>query len=391
MLKLSQNACEIIEKIESAGFEAWAVGGCVRDMILNRPVKDVDIASNATPEDIHKIFNKVIDTGIKHGTVTVIYNDEHFEITRYRTDGEYHDSRHPDAVYFVSDIKEDLSRRDFTVNAMAYNHNKGLIDIYEGNKDIEKKILRCVGEPDKRFNEDALRIMRCIRFSSQLGFKIEEKTLKSAVSNAHLLKNISAERIQKELMLTLKGNNPDALIDILYTNGLEILELPMVPYTLSSLCRLKRDDSTLLSAFLLLSGCDDSAEAAENLKFSKKIKDDVRSILYDFNFSVCKSEVDVKRRMATYGENFYKILDIRKNVLNEDVSVAEEIANRVVENNEPYRISDLAVNGKELEDLSITKKQVGDVLKLLCDIVRADASKNTKEYLLMLAKEYSIH
>ncbi len=391
MLNLPKNAQEVIDKIESAGFEAWAVGGCVRDLVIGRPLKDVDIASNASPEQLHMIFDHVIDTGIKHGTVTVRHNGESFEVTRFRIDGEYTDSRHPESVSFTSSINEDLARRDFTVNAMAYNSKRGLLDLYGGINDIENKVIRCVGQPDKRFNEDALRIMRCVRFSSQLGFSIEKNTFESALKNAALLRNISAERIQKELFLTLFGEDPDALIPLLDTNGLEILELSMTPETLMPLKDLKRDISTVFAAFLLLSGCDDSAEAAENLKCSKKIKDDVRAILYDFNFSLCKTELDVKRRMSAYKDNFFKILDIRKNVLNEDTSFVESVAERTVKNNEPYNISDLAINGTDLEELSITKKQVGAVLKLLCDIVRQSPEKNTKEYLMMLAKEYSIH
>ncbi|MGN1081660.1 MAG: CCA tRNA nucleotidyltransferase [Acutalibacteraceae bacterium] len=390
-LLLPVTACEVINKIESAGFEAWAVGGCVRDMLLSRQISDVDIASNAAPEDIHRIFERVIDTGIKHGTVTVLYGGESFEITRYRADGDYFDSRHPQSVTSVSDITEDLSRRDFTVNAMAYHPERGLIDLFEGEKDTENKIIRCVGDPDKRFAEDALRIMRCFRFASKLEFDIEENTLKSAKKLAGTLENISAERIYKELIYTLRGDDPDKLILLLESGGLDFLGLPMIPMDLSGLTKLEKSEETLMAAFLLLSGCDDSTDACKILKTSKKVRDDVKTILYDFNFGLCKTDSDIKARLDAYGENLLKILQIRKFCLFEDTEYAMRRIGQITKNNEPYKISHLAVTGNDLKTVGVNGSETGRVLEALIKIVRNDASKNNKEYLISLAKEYVIH
>ena len=173
---LPENVKYIIQKLSEAGYEAYAVGGCVRDTILGRIPGDWDITTSARPEEIKNIFKKTIDTGIAHGTVTVMLSKEGYEVTTYRIDGEYEDSRHPKEVIFTGNLTEDLKRRDFTINAMAYNDETGLVDIFDGLGDIEKGIIRCVGEPRERFTEDALRMMRAIRFAAQLGYSIEENT-----------------------------------------------------------------------------------------------------------------------------------------------------------------------------------------------------------------------
>ncbi|MGN1123601.1 MAG: CCA tRNA nucleotidyltransferase, partial [Eubacterium sp.] len=209
-MTVSEKSKKLISIIENSGYEAYEVGGCVRDRLMNREFDDIDITTSATPDEIEKILKKsnikYIETGLKHGTVTALLNDSSFEITTYRTDGGYADSRHPDSVSFVTDIKEDLSRRDFTINAMAYNEAVGLVDLYGGRDDINNKIIRTVGDADKRFNEDALRIMRALRFASVLGFAIEESTEKAAFKNKELLKNISYERLFAELSKLLMGD-----------------------------------------------------------------------------------------------------------------------------------------------------------------------------------------
>ena len=189
---------QIIRTIQGAGFDAYAVGGCIRDSILGRTPSDWDITTSARPEEVKKLFPRTVDTGIRHGTVTVMIQKEGFEVTTYRIDGEYEDSRHPKEVTFTANLTEDLKRRDFTVNAMAYNDKEGLIDVFGGMKDIEEKIIRCVGEAAERFSEDALRVMRAVRFSAQLGYTIDEKTKDAIKELAPTLKNISAERIQTE-------------------------------------------------------------------------------------------------------------------------------------------------------------------------------------------------
>lgn len=203
----------IINVLEKNGFEAFAVGGCVRDTILKRNPQDWDITTSAHPLQVKELFNKTIDTGLKHGTVTVLMKGVGYEVTTYRIDGEYNDSRRPDTVEFTKDLIEDLKRRDFTINAMAYNPTVGLVDAFDGIGDLEKKVIKCVGEPKERFGEDALRILRAVRFSAQLGFDIEAKTAEAAKIMASTLKNISAERIQNELEKLIVSDNPSKLID----------------------------------------------------------------------------------------------------------------------------------------------------------------------------------
>ena len=188
-MKVSLEAKMVLELLENSGFEAFLVGGCVRDSLLNRPFSDYDVTTNASPSEVKKVFSdyRVIETGIKHGTVTVILNGLPVEITTYRIDGEYKDNRHPEEVRFSTKLEDDLCRRDFTVNALAYNSE--LIDLFGGVSDLKSRLIRCVGDPDVRFNEDGLRILRALRFSSVLGFEIENATACSVIRNRHLLKN----------------------------------------------------------------------------------------------------------------------------------------------------------------------------------------------------------
>ena len=199
----------IIDELYSHGYEAYAVGGCVRDCILNREPGDWDITTSARPYEVKEIFKRTIDTGIAHGTVTVMLGKNGYEVTTYRVDGAYEDSRHPKSVSFTASLEEDLKRRDFTINAMAYNHRRGLVDIFDGIGDIQRKVIRCVGNPEERFDEDALRILRAVRFSAQLGFEIEDETAAAITKKARSLENISAERIQAELVKLLVSDHPD--------------------------------------------------------------------------------------------------------------------------------------------------------------------------------------
>lgn len=199
----------ILEQLESHGFEGYAVGGCVRDSILGREPSDWDITTSASPEEVKGIFPKTFDTGIEHGTITVLIEKEGFEVTTYRIDGEYEDCRHPKEVQFTSNLIEDLKRRDFTINAMAYNETSGLVDAFGGIQDLEKGVVRCVGNAWERFGEDALRMMRAVRFCAQLGFAMEEQTANAVRELAPSLKKISAERIQVELVKLLESPHPD--------------------------------------------------------------------------------------------------------------------------------------------------------------------------------------
>ena len=225
MIKLPEKVKYIIETITEAGFEAYAVGGCVRDSVLGREPDDWDITTSASPYQIKELFPRTVDTGIQHGTVTVMLDKDGYEVTTYRIDGVYEDGRHPREVTFTPDLKEDLKRRDFTMNAMAYNGKTGLIDIFDGRKDMENRIIRCVGDPEERFREDALRMMRAVRFSAQLGYEIEAATETAITHLAENLKKISAERIQVELLKLLCAPYPGRIRSA-YELGITKIILP---------------------------------------------------------------------------------------------------------------------------------------------------------------------
>lgn len=208
---LPEKVKTIINTLTAAGYEACAVGGCVRDSILGREPNDWDITTSAKPEEIKGLFARTVDTGIQHGTVTVLLDREGFEVTTYRIDGEYEDARHPKEVIFTASLEEDLKRRDFTINAMAYNEQDGLIDIFDGVGDIGRQMIRCVGDARERFSEDALRMLRAVRFSAQLGYQIEDKTKQAIREMAPSLQKISAERIQTELVKLVTSDHPDYL------------------------------------------------------------------------------------------------------------------------------------------------------------------------------------
>ena len=211
-MQMPRDVIYIINELYDNGYEAFAVGGCVRDCLLGKTPHDWDITTDASPQQVKSIFKKTVDTGIEHGTVSVILNSVGYEVTTYRIDGEYLDNRHPKEVIFTSNLKEDLMRRDFTINAMAYNDIVGLVDIYGGREDLQKGIIRCVGNAHDRFSEDALRILRAIRFSAQLGFEIDEETKNAMSELASNLKNVSAERIKTELDKMLLSDNCDRFI-----------------------------------------------------------------------------------------------------------------------------------------------------------------------------------
>lgn len=224
-IQIPEKANEIITTLTAAGYEAYVVGGCVRDAILGREAADWDITTNAKPEQVKTLFPRTVDTGLQHGTVTVLNGKEGFEVTTYRIDGEYLDGRHPEQVLFTPNLLEDLKRRDFTINAMAYNEKEGLVDAFDGLGDLERGQIRCVGDPRERFTEDALRILRAVRFSAQLDFKIEAETKAALAEFAPRLRKVSAERIQVELMKLLTSDHPE-VFRVVWETGITAVILP---------------------------------------------------------------------------------------------------------------------------------------------------------------------
>ena len=222
----------ILDTLKDNGYESYIVGGSIRDFIISTALpKDYDIATNALPKEIIRLFHKTVPTGIKHGTVTVMINGEGYEVTTYRIDGKYLDNRRPEGVTFVSNLKEDLARRDFTINALAFNEEDGVLDYFGGIEDLDNKIIRAVGEPNKRFQEDALRMLRAIRFAASLDFHIEEKTLEAIKANSKLILNISSERIRDELCKMLVSNNSTKALRLLEETKLLGFILPELQKT----------------------------------------------------------------------------------------------------------------------------------------------------------------
>lgn len=439
-MTLSQKADRLIEIIEKEGFQAYQVGGCVRDFLMNRECNDIDITTSAKPIELEKALEKhsvrYIETGLKHGTVTALFDGDTFEITTYRADGEYKDNRHPENVEFVQDVKYDLSRRDFTMNALAFNKNSGLIDLFGGKNDIDNKLIKAVGDPDKRFKEDALRIMRAIRFSSVLGFYVEEETQKAIFKNKELLKNVSAERLFSELSKLLLGKNVFTVLmkyrDVLAVIIPEIkrmFDFPQITkwhlydvweHTCMTVCKAP-DDLALRLIMLLhdtgkpaMATVDDkgishfkghqrvSGEIADKVlkrfKASNELCDRVMLIIPIHDVHISATKKNVKKRLSQLGERgFFDLLAVKRadkagqnpemtSTELENLKAVEKIALEVINANEPYQIKDLAVNGFDLISLGFKGKEIGEALNELLEKVVLEKLENDKKTLLEYCK-----
>lgn len=375
--------CEyIINSLQKKGYEAYLVGGCVRDMLMGLTPNDFDITTSAPPEITISLFEKTVPTGLKHGTVTVILNGAPFEVTTYRTDGEYKDSRHPESVRFVSSLREDLARRDFTVNALAYNRTDGLKDYFGGAEDIKKGILRAVGEPQRRFDEDALRIMRLFRFASTLDFAPEEHTLSAALTAAPTLKDISAERLYRELLKALCGKSPHALKPLTSAGGLGFLGLTRTPdYEKISL--LPKNEVRL---FVLLFSGGAGITALDRLKVSNKTRAAADALLRLGSMPFPKNRVELKEMLFLTGERDLACYLSVSAAYGKDTAEAEKMLEEVTESREPYRISDLKINGSDLIKRGICGTAVGKTLEELRRLAVTDPTVNTKSRLLEAAK-----
>ncbi len=424
---------EILNRFHKNGFEAFCVGGAVRDSVMDVPVGDWDITTSALPHQTKEIFSdcKTIDTGLKHGTVTVLINKIPFEITTYRIDGEYQDNRHPEGVLFTENLSEDLKRRDFTINALAYNEEVGLVDLFSGQDDIYNSIIKTVGDPSTRFNEDGLRIMRALRFSSSLGFKIDEETSKAIHENKDLLKNISAERLQVELIKLICGKNafnvlmeyPDVLgvfiPEILPCVGFtqygkkhaydvwehichtvdtippeKDLRLTMLLHDLGKIPTHKLNDngdSTFKNHAMV--GGEMAKEILTRLKFDKKTINRVSYLVSYHDFEPCESKLELKKHLKTKTPGDIKtLLVIKKSdrgALSEsyrDISVGTaktlEWLNEIEENDECCKIQDLDISGKDLINIGIMGEKIGEALEKLLDAVIEEKIPNNKTDLL---------
>lgn len=442
-IEVPQKAKYIIKTITDAGFEAYVVGGCVRDSILGRKPEDWDITTSAKPEQVKALFPRTIDTGIAHGTVTVMLEREGFEVTTYRIDGKYEDSRHPREVTFTPSLEEDLKRRDFTINAMAYNEESGLVDIFGGLTDIENKIIRCVGDAEARFSEDALRIMRAIRFSAQLGYHIEAKTREAIQKLAPNLKNISAERIQVELVKLITSPNPDTL-RVAYELGVTAVILPefdrametpqnhphhmynVGEHTLHGLLQIEADKVLRLAVLLHDIGKPDTLTTDEkgiNHFHGHAIvgEDKARTILKRLRFDndtlyyVTRlvryhdygnhEEPDiriVRRAINKIGEDIFPLLFAvkRADILSQSTFKREEklenmekwqqLYQEVLDKKQCVSLKTLAVTGSDLISIGMKPgRELGEVLQWLLQQVIENPECNTREWLLSRAEKYS--
>lgn len=374
-----------IKTLEQNGYSAYLVGGAVRDFLMNKKPNDFDIATGAPAEKVVEIFEKTVPTGIKHGTVTVFIDKKQIEVTTFRTDGDYLDFRHPNAVQFVGNIKEDLSRRDFTINALAYNENDGLIDLFGGLNDINAKIIKAVDEPDKRFEEDALRILRCFRFAAQLDFAIENNTLFSAIKMSDNLKNISSERIFDELKRIFVSENPEI---INYLLNKEFFKNLFTKHTLFPAVISKTPNEFCLrfAAFCAHNNVLPSP-ILKTLKSDRKTQ-----IKADYYFSALKMIAS-----ANYTEYKKQIKDIKPcdlimisklkmELFNKDNTDETEMAEKIIKNNEPYRLDMLLITGGDIYNLGYRGQEIAEKYEFLLDCCIKNPDFNKRESLIKLIK-----
>ena len=399
-IELPKDVRHIINVLMENGYEAYAVGGCVRDSILGRTPGDWDITTSALPMQVKTLFRRTIDTGIQHGTVTVMLGKNGYEVTTYRIDGKYEDSRHPKSVEFTSNLVEDLKRRDFTINAMAYNDEHGIVDAFDGMGDLKRKIIRCVGKAHDRFDEDALRILRAVRFSAQLGFDIEDDTAKAAKELAPTLVKISRERIHTELNKLLLSDNPD-YFSVVYDLGVMKIIIPELEnidaHKLDRIQHfIKKTRAVLPERYAALLSCVDADTAGRILKGLKldnaTISMAAKLVKY-YNMNPVVSEAAVRHYINEVGENdALRIVDFNISIcgseLNKGYTDMKKICVMVKERGDCTELRNLKISGRDLMEAGFPAgKQLGEILqKLLCEVL--DNPKfNEYNYLLKRAVE----
>lgn len=440
-IRIPDGANYIIETIQAAGFEAYAVGGCVRDCVLGREPQDWDITTSARPEQVKALFPRTIDTGLQHGTVTVLWKHMGYEVTTYRIDGAYEDNRHPREVAFTPDLREDLRRRDFTVNAMAYNGEAGLIDIFGGMEDIQSGVIRCVGNAEERFGEDALRMLRAVRFSAQLGYRIDEEAQEGIHRLAHTLRHISAERVRTELVKILTSPHPDRLREA-YRLGITEIFLPefnrameteqnhphhrygVGEHILHSLLEVRPDKTLRLAMLFHDIGKPEvqttgeagithfhghaavSAQMAKKIMRRLKFDNDTvsmvsRLVLYhDYGNNVDPTTKILRRAMNRIGEDLFPALfevkradlfaqsDYLRREKLERLETWEQAYAEVTGQKQCVNLKSLAVSGRDLIDAGMQPgKELGATLQALLELVLEDPALNTRERLLEEAEK----
>lgn len=435
------NKCKFIfEILENSGFECYAVGGCVRDVLLNIEPHDIDITTNATPDEILECFKnyRTFELGKKFGTISVMNDNEIFEITTYRIDGKYNDSRHPDKVEFSRNLNDDLARRDFTVNAMAMDKSGNIVDIFGGREDLHNKIIRAVGNAEERFTEDALRIFRALRFSCKLNFKIEDSTSYAAKMLAHTLKNVHPQRLRDELTALLLTDSASEVIEeykeIFFTiipelricdNFQQITahhRYDVFSHILHTLKYAPMDEEI---RFALLfhdiakpethtvdkagishfnghpaKSADIATEILKRFAFPSDFIKKVSLLIKYHDKRFEKPQLHIKRVLSELSvEDFYKLLTIQRcdilaqsEYLKEEklahVDYIETELEAILKDNACFKLKDLAVNGQDMINLGLNGKQIGDALNLLLNMVIEEKLQNNREELIKFASDY---
>lgn len=439
-INMPENANRIIRTLQEAGYEAYIVGGCVRDAVLNKEPDDWDITTSAKPIEVKKLFDRTIDTGLQHGTVTVMFGKEGYEVTTYRVDGKYEDHRRPNSVTFTSNLVEDMKRRDFTINAMAYNDAEGIVDHFHGVEDLESHVIRCVGNPLERFDEDALRILRALRFSAQLDFEIDENTKEAIRNQAEFLKDISAERINVELTKLLMSDHPERLITA-YELGVTkivlpefdaMMETPQInkhhaynvgEHTVRVIKAVPKDKALRWAALLHdvakpvthtndgewdhfyghnEKGVEMASAILHRLKFDNATIDRVKRLVlwHDYGMGELPKIKTFRKALNKMGKDLFedythiKYADImaqsnyhREDKLN-NLEVLKEYYKEILDKEQCVTIKELAITGRDLIDLGMNPgPMLGATLNMLLDKVLEEPELNDKEKLIGIVKD----
>lgn len=397
-IQIPEAAEKIMEQLNTHGFEAYAVGGCVRDSLLGREPEDWDITTSAKPEQVKEIFPRTVDTGIQHGTVTVLVDRMGYEVTTYRIDGEYEDGRHPKSVEFTGNLLEDLKRRDFTINAMAYSSREGLVDAFGGRKDLDRGIVRCVGNAMDRFTEDALRILRAIRFCAQLGFDMEKETEQAISAIAPNLAKVSKERIQVELTKLLLSAHPERIKDV-YENGIG----PFISERFEEAGkRLAGGESVRLlpsrkhmrwAGFLRMEDSGDAVSILRDLKLDNETIDGVRTLVGSWKSPIPAHKPAIRKVMSSLTEELFDDLLCFQEIFcreeyREQLREVKQYSEEIRRAGDCIRLKDMAVTGREL--IAAGRKpgpELGVLLNSLFEEVLAYPECNDREYLMELAKK----
>lgn len=411
-MQLPEDVRAIIGTIEEHGCEAYAVGGCVRDTLLGKTPYDWDITTSALPMQVKSMFKRTVDTGLKHGTVTVMIGKTGYEVTTYRIDGEYKDGRHPENVEFAVNLLEDLKRRDFTINAMAYSDKNGLVDEFDGRGDLERGIVRCVGNPIERFTEDALRMMRAIRFSAQLSFEIDKETYKAIEKLSPNIAQVSMERIQVELTKTIMSDNPEK-VELYYETGIFSVVLPDVAaifegrYRHNALSMLKHTEKTVILRYAALLNSlepDKAKGVLRSLKLDNHTVDSVTAIVANSKVTIDENEPAIREALNRYGRELFDNLIIHDEALttakeeitgiilpgkHNHIAAVKKMMDDIIARGDCVTIKDLDITGNDLIEYGMTGPQIGRTLNELLHVVMDNPKLNDKATLLAMLEHFN--